>query len=227
MKTNLTELAFVLDRSGSMGVVAAAAIEGFNLFLKEQQKAPGQARLSLVLFDDQYLVPFSSIPVHEVVPLDHETYLPRGSTALLDAIGRTIDELGARLSRLPENERPGKVIVGILTDGLENASVRETWRKVSRRIRHQTERYGWEFLFLGANQDAIATAAQLSIAAANAATFRADGIGHQSGSAGVSRKTTALRAQAAGIANTEDVKAFRAPMQDLVQEEDTKRRGKE
>ncbi len=130
MKKNLTEIAFILDRSGSMSSVAQAAIAGFNSFLHDQQAAPGQARLTVVLFDDEYLVPIQSLPVDEVIPLDHTTYVPRNSTALLSAIGRTIDELGARLANLPETARPGKVIVAILTDGLENASQRETWRSV-------------------------------------------------------------------------------------------------
>ena len=224
MNPQLTELAFILDRSGSMQSMTAAAIEGFNFFLHEQQHAQGQALLTLVLFDDEYLVPIQSIPVDEVVPLDHTTYVPRNSTALLDAIGRAIDELGTRLASLPEAARPGKVIVTILTDGLENASVHETWLTVSQRIRHQTEQYAWEFLFLGANQDAIATAAQLHIAAANAATYQADGIGIRSTARSISRKSTALRARAAGVANAEEEQAAAAPMQHLVQEEDRKGR---
>jgi hypothetical protein len=225
MNRHLTELAFVLDRSGSMSSMAADAIEGFNFFLHEQQHAQGHARLTLVLFDDEYLIPIESIPVGEVVPLDHTTYVPRNTTALLDAIGRTIDELGARLKALPEAARPGKVIVTILTDGLENASVHETWHTVSQRIRHQTAQYAWEFLFLGANQDAIATAAQLHIAAANAATYHADGIGIRSTARSISRKSSALRARAAGVANLEEEQAAAAPMQEIVQEEDRKTRG--
>ncbi len=225
MNANLAELVFLLDRSGSMQSMAAQAIEGFNFFLLEQQHAQGQARLTLVLFDDEYLVPIQSIPVAEVVPLDDTTYVPRNSTALLDAIGRTIDELGARLAALPEAARPGKVIVTILTDGLENASVHETWKTVSKRIRHQTENYAWEFLFLGANQDAIATAAQLHIAAGNAATYQADGIGIRSTGRSISRKTAGLRARAAGVANAEEELAAAAPMQELVREEDRKSRG--
>jgi hypothetical protein len=224
MNSHLTELAFILDRSGSMGVIAADAIEGFNFFLHEQQHAQGHARLTLVLFDDEYLVPIRSLPVDEIVPLDHETYVPRNSTALLDAIGRTIDELGARLAALPEPQRPGKVIVSILTDGLENASVHETWRTVSARIRHQTEKYAWEFLFLGANHDAIATAAQLHIAAHNAANYQADGIGIRSTARGVSKKMSALRARSAGVANPAEERDAAAPLQDLVHKEEREQR---
>lgn len=157
----------------------AAAIEGFSFFLHEQYHAQGQARPTLALFDGEYLVPISSMPVDEVVPLDRTTYVPRNSTALLDAIGHTIDELGARLAALPQATRPGKAIVAILTDGLENASVHENWQTVSQRIHHQTEKYGWKFLFLGADQDAIATAAQLRSAPDNAALYCSDPIGHR------------------------------------------------
>ena len=158
MNPNHTEIAFILDRSGSMASMVEPAIAGFNSLLSEQQTLPGSARFSLVLFDDHYEVPVASMPIAEVQPLNTNTYQPRGSTALLDAIGRTIDELGARLANAPEAERPGQVLVAILTDGEENASRQFTWKDISDRIRHQTDVYQWRFLFLGANQDAIATA---------------------------------------------------------------------
>jgi hypothetical protein len=227
MNTNLTELAFILDRSGSMAALAHAAIAGFNHFLHEQQTAPGQARLTVVLFDDEYLVHVDSVPVSEVLPLNSDTYVPRNTTALLDAIGRTIDNLGARLAQTPEPRRPGKVIVAILTDGLENASTQYTWRDIAQRIKHQTGQYQWEFLFLGANQDAIATAAQLNIVAANAATYVADGIGQVAGAASVARKTSALRARAAGVATPAEEAVAEAPMQQLLREDDELRRRKE
>ena len=113
----------------------------------------------------------------------------------------------------------------ILTDGLENASTRYTWRDVARRIKRQTGKYQWEFLFLGANQDAIATAAQLHIAAANAATYHADAVGQVSGSASLARKSTALRARTAGRASAADLHDAAAPMEELLHEEDDKRRG--
>ncbi len=212
MNKDLSEIAFILDRSGSMQPLVEAAISGFNHFLTEQQSAPGLARLTLVLFDDEYLVPVESIPVAEVVPLDITTYVPRASTALLDAIGRTIDDLGTRLAALPEENRPGKVIVAILTDGLENASRHFTWRDISARIRHQTDAYNWEFLFLGANQDAIATAAQLNIGAHNAATFVADAAGHQASNAAFSRRAVALRRQIATDSNIAEPDAI-TPLQ--------------
>ncbi len=224
MNTDLTELAFILDRSGSMSSLASSAIEGFNHFLHEQQNAPGLARLTVVLFDDEYLVPAQSLPIVEVLPLDATSYVPRNNTALLDAIGRTIDELGARLHQTPEADRPGKVIIAILTDGLENASEHYTWGDVAKRIKHQTQTYQWEFLFLAANQDAIATAGQLHIAAENAATYQADGVGQVAGSASLSKKTAAIRRRVAGKASAADLIVACAPMAAILQEEDNKRR---
>ena len=117
MKKHYSEIAFVLDRSGSMESCREAAIEGFNSFLLDQQKTEGLAKLTLVLFDNEYLVPIDALPVAEILPLNNDSYVPRGATALLDAIGRTVDELGTRLAALPEQDRPGQVIVAILTDG--------------------------------------------------------------------------------------------------------------
>lgn len=227
MKKYYTEIAFVLDRSGSMGVCQHAAIEGFNRFLREQQEVEGIAKLTLILFDDEYEVLTQSLPVHEVTRLDERTYQPRGRTALLDAVGRSIDELGQRLAKIPENDRPGQVIVAILTDGLENASQQFTWKDVSDRIKHQTKVYKWTFLFLGANQDAIATAAQISIGAANAATYMADKVGARSSQSSLSRKAMALRKRSMGTATREDLADAEAPMQALVEEEDRKERGGE
>jgi len=228
MNNNLTELAFILDRSGSMAPVTEAAITGFNDFLREQQSVEGQARLTLVLFDDEYLVPLDGIPVSEAVPLDTRTYVPRGSTALLDAIGTTVDRLGERLAALPEEQRPGSVIVAILTDGYENASQNFTWNDISRRIREQTDVYKWQFLFLGAGRDAIATAAQLSIAAVNASQFASDTSGTRSSQRAMSRKMSAMRKKSAGrLMTAQDQADAEAPLSNLVAEEDASdRRGK-
>ena len=226
MNTQLTELAFILDRSGSMQSMATAAIEGFNHFLTEQQNSTGLARLTLVLFDDEYLVPYASAPIGTVPPLTTETYAPRANTALLDAIGRTIDELGQRLATTPEPERPGKVIIAILTDGQENASTRFTTAQIAQRIRHQTDTYQWEFLFLGANQDAIATAASLNIGAANAATYVSDSLGQFAGSAALARKMKGIRSKAAGKMTVQEAADADAPMASILEEEDTTRRGK-
>jgi Mg-chelatase subunit ChlD len=224
MKNHYSEIAFVLDRSGSMEGCREAAIEGFNAFLHEQQQTEGLAKLTLILFDDEYLVPIDALPVAEILPLNDDSYVPRGSTALLDAIGRTIDELGARLAALPEQDRPGQVIVAILTDGLENSSQNCTWQEIARVIKQQTEQYRWTFLFLGANQDAIATAAQMNIAASNAATYVADAAGLHASSASLGRKVRAMRRVKGGRATMEETRDAAAPMSDLLAEEDQKHR---
>jgi len=228
MNKNLTEIAFILDRSGSMASVTEAAITGFNEFLRDQQKTEGQARLTLVLFDNEYLVPLDSIPVQEAVALDTTTYVPRASTALLDAIGTTIDRLGARISTMPEPDRPGQVIVAILTDGLENSSEKFTWKDISHKILEQTNSYKWQFLFLGANQDAIATAASLNIAAANASTYVGDNGGTYSSQKAMSRKTTAMRKMSSGVKMSVHEQAdATAPLSEIVAEEDAEgRKGK-
>ena len=147
-------------------------------FLEAQKNLPGKARLTLVLFDNEYDVLCDGADIQSVKPLDNSTYVPRGTTALLDAIGRTVDDIGKRLSSTPESERPGKVIVAILTDGLENASTDYGYDQIAEIIRHQQQKYSWEFIFLAANQDAIASAGKLSIEAKDAYCFEAtaDGV---------------------------------------------------
>ena len=226
MNQHYTEIAFVLDRSGSMESCSTAAIAGFNKFLVEQQLTEGLAKLTLILFDDEYLRICQSVPVPEVLPLTDKTYVPRNSTALLDAIGATIDELGDRLSAMNEKDRPGQTIVAILTDGLENASQNYSWKDIAAKIKHQTEVYKWTFLFLGANQDAIATAAQISIAANNAASFVADSAGSQASHASFSRKVRSFRRAAMGIASLQEEADVAAPLATIVEEEDRKNRDK-
>lgn len=169
---SLAEIAVILDRSGSMQSIASDAIGGFNVFVEAQAQVPGEARLSLVLFDDQYEVPFKSIPPVEMPPLTSATYIPRGSTALLDAIGRTVKKMTTSFAARPVEKRPGKVIIAILTDGQENASTKYTQAHIADLIAEKRAQ-GWEFLFLAANQDAIATAARYNIAREDAASYTA------------------------------------------------------
>ncbi|NLT69191.1 MAG: VWA domain-containing protein [Verrucomicrobiaceae bacterium] len=192
-KPQTTEIAFILDRSGSMQPHTEAAIAGFNAFLRDQQQVEGQAKLTLVLFDDRVEIPIGNLPVSEVVDLDTRTYTPRGSTALLDAIGQTIDASKHRIKALPEKDRPDQVIFAIFTDGEENSSRRFTWHDIAGKIRRRQEKQGWEFLFLGANQDAIATAAQMSIHAHNAATADYSAKGVRGSAKTFSRKVQAMR----------------------------------
>jgi len=226
MNPNHTEIAFILDRSGSMASMVEPAIAGFNSLLSEQQTLPGSARFSLVLFDDHYEVPVASMPIAEVQPLNTNTYQPRGSTALLDTIGRTIDELGARLANAPEAERPGQVLVAILTDGEENASRQFTWKDISDRIRHQTDVYQWRFLFLGANQDAIATASRMSIGRENSANFAMDEDSYQSGKNALNRKMKAMRLYAQGKRDTDTLDDMDMELEKLRMMEEAKIRGR-
>lgn len=188
-----TEIAFLLDRSGSMQRHADAAIAGFNDFLADQQQVEGLARLTLVLFDDVLETLCDNIPLCEVVPLDTRTYTTRNTTALLDAIGLTIESFESRIQALPKTERPSQVIFAIFTDGLENASSRYAWKDLAAKIKKRQEKDDWQFLFLGANQDAIATAAQMNIHAHNSATASYSDKGVKGSARAFSRKTKALR----------------------------------
>lgn len=181
MKDGFTRLALILDRSGSMASIEEATVAGVNKFIEEQKQVPGTATLKLVQFDDVYEEVFDT-PIAETPELTlsktprpgQKTYEPRGNTALLDAIGRTITELGSGLAAMSEEERPCKVIVIIMTDGLENASKVFAAPQVFDLIVQQRDIYKWDFVFLGANQDAIATAAKMGIAAASAMPYIAN-----------------------------------------------------
>lgn len=177
MKKDFADITVVLDRSGSMSSVRADTIGGFNSFIEEQRKVPGECNASLVQFDDQYEVVYTAKPVKDAPALTTETFVPRGMTALLDAIGRTINETGKRLSVIPEADRPGKVIFVILTDGGENSSKEYTREKVFEMITHQKSAYQWDFVFLGANQDAISTGAGLGIARGSTMTYASNAVG--------------------------------------------------
>jgi len=161
MDQNLTEIVFILDRSGSMGGLENDTIGGFNGFVKKQVKA-GQTSLTTVLFDDKYEILHNGVDAGNVTLTDRE-YFTRGSTALLDAVGKTINDVGKRLYETAEESRPGKVIFVITTDGLENASREFSYDEVKRMITHQTEKYDWEFVFMGANIDVAKEGDKLGI----------------------------------------------------------------
>jgi len=163
MEKGLSEIICIIDRSGSMGIIIDDAIGGFNHFLDEQKKLPGKAALTYVQFNSELEVIHENKPLQDVEPINKNTYNPSGTTALLDAVGETIDSTGQRLAAMPEENRPEHVIVAILTDGHENASRNYTLSKVRKMISHQKEKYSWEFIFLGANQDAFAEAAKMGI----------------------------------------------------------------
>ena len=160
---NLIEIVAILDRSGSMSSVRDDAIGGFNTFVDTQRELPGETNVTVVLFDDRYDFLYNGVDIKKVEPLTTETYVPRGMTALLDAIGRTISSVGERLAKTKPSKRPSKVLVAILTDGQENSSHEYTREKVFDMIEHQRNRYSWEFVFLAANQDAITTGQSLGV----------------------------------------------------------------
>lgn len=171
MRENLTEMVFVLDRSGSMSGLAADTIGGFNELIEKQKKLEGDAYVTTVLFDHEYEVLHDHVALGEVAPLTDKEYFARGSTALLDAVGRTINAVGARLAATPEEERPAHVVFVITTDGMENASREYTAKQVREMVEHQQQKYSWQFVFLGANMDAVSEADKLGISASHAANF--------------------------------------------------------
>ena len=195
MKEGLTEIISIVDRSGSMQSILDDAIGGFNTFLAAQQRQPGQAKLSLILFDHEYQVVHQAVDIQQAEPLNQDTYVPRGSTALLDAVGKTIDAVGERLAATAESERPSQVIISILTDGYENASQTYSKPKVAAMIKHQTEKYNWAFEFQAANMDAFAAAKELSIAPDRVVQFEATSEGVREAFDQQSQRISAMRSK--------------------------------
>ncbi|MFP3123451.1 VWA domain-containing protein [Ectobacillus funiculus] len=193
MKSNLTELVFILDKSGSMAGLEADTIGGFNAMLMKQQKAEGEAFVTTVLFNHLYELIHDRINVRGISPITKKDYEVGGTTALLDAIGFTIQKMINVQKRTSEDERAEKVLFVITTDGMENASREYTIDKIRKMVQHQKEKYGWEFIFLGANIDAISTAAQFGINKDFAVDYHADDIGTQLNYEAVNEAVTNLR----------------------------------
>lgn len=170
MNTNLTEMIFILDRSGSMESLTEETIGGFNSLVAKQQAASGETEVTTILFDDQYEVLHDHVPIRKVVRLTENEYYARGCTALLDAIGLTIDRVGKRLAQTPEEARPGKVITAITTDV-----------------------YKWQFMFLGANMDAVSEADSLGIRPCMAATYTSERKGIRSVFGAIGRMIDVMR----------------------------------
>ena len=194
MKKGLTELVFILDRSGSMGGLEQDTIGGFNSMLEKQKKAQGDATVTTVLFDNRVELLHDRIPIAGVRPITEKDYYVRGATALLDAIGTTVQKIASVQKYMAEEYRAEKVIFVITTDGMENASREYDYAKVKKLIEHQQSKYGWEFLFLGANMDAVSEAARFGIHADRAATFVNDSSGQRLNYSVVSKTVAAMRA---------------------------------
>ncbi|HHV28143.1 vWA domain-containing protein [Acetivibrio mesophilus] len=177
MKKGLTELVFILDRSGSMSGLESDTIGGYNSMLEKQNKESGEAIVTTVLFDDKYELLHDRINLRGVAPITDKEYFARGTTALLDAVGKTINKIANVQKHTGEDERAEHVMFVIITDGMENASKEFGYEKVRRMIERQKSKYGWEFIFLGANIDAIATAERFGIRKERAANYNADSEG--------------------------------------------------
>lgn len=196
MKKNLTELVFILDRSGSMQGLEADTIGGFNAMLEKQKKEPGRAYVSTLLFDDQTQVIHDRVPLDRVKPMTEKDYYVRGCTALLDAVGGAIHHIGNIHKYARPEDVPEHTLVVITTDGMENASRRYSLPQVKRMIQRQKERYGWEFIFLGANIDAVEAAGQLGIDPDRAANYHSDSAGTRLTFQSISCAVSAMRSSA-------------------------------
>lgn len=177
MKRDWTELVFILDRSGSMQGLESDTIGGFNAMLEKQKKQPGEAFVSTVLFDDETQVLHDRLRLNKVKPITEKDYYVRGCTALLDAVGGAIHHIGNIHKYARPEDVPAHTLFVITTDGMENASRRYAARQVKEMIRRQKEKYGWEFLFLGANIDAVETAGRLGICPDRAVNYHSDSTG--------------------------------------------------
>ncbi|MGI6451490.1 MAG: vWA domain-containing protein [Desulfitobacteriia bacterium] len=199
MKEGLTELVFILDRSGSMSGLERDTIGGYNSLLEKQKKENGECILTTVLFDDQYELLHDRIDLRGIKPLTEKEYFVRGTTALLDAVGRTIDKIENAQKHTVEEEQAEKVMFVITTDGMENSSREYDYAKVRQMIEKQKEQAGWEFIFLGANIDAVATAARFGIAPDRAANYHADSVGTLLNYKVVSEAISSFRTSAAPL----------------------------
>ena len=193
MKKGLTEMVFIIDRSGSMGGLEGDTIGGFNAMLKEQESVEGDAVVTTVLFDNKYELLHDRIDIRAVAPLTDKDYTVRGTTALLDALGRTIHKIREVQKHTAQNYRAEKVLFVIITDGQENASREYSAERIKRRIERQKEKYGWEFIFFGGNMDAVMEAGKLGISADRAQNYCADAIGTSVAYTAMSAFSTAYR----------------------------------
>lgn len=189
-RSGYTHIEVLLDRSGSMAEIKEDMEGGYNTFLQEQQEQPGEATVGLSQFDTTFDVVYSLQPVAKAPKLNLE---PRGGTALIDAICKGVDALGQTLRNIPEHRRPAQVIYMIITDGQENSSREFRLADVQSRISRQRDQYGWEFMFLGANQDALMEARQYGIPAAAAMTYDSNSVGTSNAYAAASSNVSSLR----------------------------------
>ena len=200
MNQNLVEIVAVIDRSGSTKNITGSLVEGFKEFISSQLVGPGDANISVYTFDDYVEPRLISLDLKNVKTLIDKSldqwFAPRGMTALYDAIGHAIDETGNRLAAMPEKDRPAKVVVITMTDGQENMSRKYSLARLREMIQTQTKQFSWDFVFVGANQDAVLTAEAMGMSKMSAVTFDANEIHTRSVMSSVANYTTRARAYA-------------------------------
>lgn len=211
-----TEIILLVDKSGSMERIKRDTEGGINTFIEEQRKVPGKCKVTLVTFSGNHNMVYSAVDISDVPRFELS---PTGSTALLDAIGHTINSVGERLSALKEEERPGKIFFVISTDGEENASKEFTRAHIFDKIKHQTDQYKWEFVFLGANQDAIQVGHSIGINAQRAVTYSANAVGTKSLYRGLSNAMAFSRVS--GQAMSYNQAAYNQAVDSVLQQDST------
>lgn len=221
MRKGLTEIVFILDRSGSMRGLEADTIGGYNSLMEKQKKEEGEVIVSTVLFDDRTEVLYDRVELKKVPTMTEKEYFVRGSTALLDALGEAIHHIGNVHKYAREEDRPEKTLFIITTDGEENSSCTYTYDKVKKMVERQKKKYGWEFLFLGANMDAVAEAARFGIAPERAVRYQCDCEGTEVNYTVLSKAISKVRSCAA-----DEMELALAPGWKEEIEADYKRRGK-
>jgi len=192
MNSNKTELVFILDRSGSMSGLESDTIGGFNSMIEKQKKLPGEAIVTTVLFDNEYEILHDRIPLKDVCAVTEKEYYVRGTTALLDAVGMTIKKI-ADVQKAPNANKASKVLFVIITDGLENASREYSAEKIKKMVKEAEKNDGWEFIFLGANIDAVSTASKYGISADKSMDYHADAEGVRMSYCAVANAVSELR----------------------------------
>jgi len=198
---NYTHIVLIVDRSGSMQSIRSDAEGAVNSFIEAQKAVPGKATFTLVQFDNRYEVVQENVDIQDAQPF---VLYPRGSTALLDAWGRTFNSTGEFLAGLTEDERPGKVVVAIVTDGYENASREFTYDQIKTMTEKQRNEFSWEVVFLAANQDAVAVGANLGVATGSALTYAATGAGTQSSFDALTHSVVSYRSGGKGVNFTDE-----------------------
>ena len=221
MKENYTHIAIVIDRSGSMASMAKDVIGGFNTLIKDQKTVEGEATITMAQFDDIYEIVHDFAPVKNVEELTNKTFVPRGSTALLDAMGKTMEEVRGKVLDMKSDEQPAKVIFVFITDGEENASSKYNRSQIFQMIKdlkgkEQNNEINWEFVFIGANQDAIQEGGSMGFRAAASMTFDASGDGADLAFKSLSKSLTTYRCMYSKCASYSFEDSDRKEMDDLL-----------